>query len=102
MQINISGRHIEITDALREFINSKMQRFERHFDNITTMQVTLSVEKQRQIADANLHISGAEVFAQAESEDMYASIDLLIDKIDRQLQKHKGKQEARRQDSVES
>lgn len=97
MQINISGRHIEITDALHDFVNNKMSRFQRHFDNITDIQVTLSVEKQRQIADANVHIAGAEVHAQAESEDMYASIDMLIDKLDRQMQKHKGKQEARRQ-----
>lgn len=97
MQINISGRHIEITDALRDFVNNKFNRFQRHYDNITDIQVTLSVEKQRQIVDANVHIAGAEVHAQAESEDMYASIDLLIDKLDRQMQKHKGKQEARRQ-----
>lgn len=97
MQINISGRHIEITDALRDFVNNKFNRFQRHYDNITDIQVTLSVEKQRQIVDANVHIAGAEVHAQAESEDMYASIDLLIDKLDRQMQKQKGKQEARRQ-----
>lgn len=97
MQINISGRHIEITDALRDFVNNKFNRFQRHYDNITDIQVTLSVEKQRQIVDANVHIAGAEIHAQAESEDMYASIDLLIDKLDRQMQKQKGKQEARRQ-----
>lgn len=97
MQINISGRHIEVTPALRDFVNNKMERLGRHFDNITTMQVTLSIDKQKQIADASVHIAGAEVFAQAESTDMYASIDALVDKIDRQILKHKGKQEARRQ-----
>ncbi len=97
MQINISGRHVEVTPALRDYVTSKMERLERHIDNITTMQVTLSIEKQRQIADANIHISGAELFAQSESQDMYASIDALVDKLDRQILKHKGKQEARRQ-----
>lgn len=97
MQININGRHIEITDALRDFVNNKMSRFQRHYDNITSIEVTLTVEKLRQIADANVHIAGAEIHAQAESEDMYASIDMVIDKLDRQMKKHKGKQEARRQ-----
>jgi putative sigma-54 modulation protein len=100
MQINVNGRHIEVTSALNDYVTSKMQRLERHFDNITTMQVTLTVEKQRQIADASLHIAGAELFAEAESADMYASIDALIDKLDKQILKHKGKQEARRQVNV--
>lgn len=97
MQMNISGHHVELTPSLRDYVTSKMERFERHFDTVTSIQVTLSVEKLRQIADATLHISGADLFAQAESEDMYASIDALVDKLDRQILKHKGKQEARRQ-----
>lgn len=97
MQINISGHHVELTDALRDYVNNKMEKLERHFDHITTTQVTLSVEKLRQIAEATVHVSGADLFAQAESQDMYASIDALIDKLDRQILKHKGKQEGRRQ-----
>ncbi len=97
MQISISGRHVEVTPALRDYVTNKMERLERHIDNITTMQVTLSIEKQRQIADASIHVSGAELFAQSESQDMYASIDALVDKLDRQILKHKGKHEARRQ-----
>ena len=97
MQMNISGHHVELTPSLRDYVTSKMERFERHFDNITNVHVTLSVEKLRQKADATIHVAGADLFAQSESEDMYASIDALVDKLDRQISKHKGKQEARRQ-----
>lgn len=91
MQINLSGHHVEVTSALRDYVNSKMEKLERHFDHITNTQVTLTVEKQRQKAEANVHVSGADLFAQAESADMYASIDSLVDKLDRQIIKHKEK-----------
>lgn len=97
MQINISGHHVDLTPSLRDYVSNKMERLERHFDHITTTQVTLSVEKLRQKAEATIHISGADIFAQSESADMYASIDSLVDKLDRQILKHKGKQESRRQ-----
>ncbi|KAA0874055.1 ribosome hibernation promoting factor [Nitrincola tapanii] len=91
MQINITGHHVELTDALNSYVHTKFERLERHFDNITNVQVTLSVEKLRQKAEADMHIAGGEVFAQAESEDMYAAIDAMIDKLDRQIIKHKEK-----------
>lgn len=91
MQINISGHHVEVTDALREYVETKFERLQRHFDQITNTEVTLVVEKQRQKAEATIHISGADIFAAAESEDMYAAIDSLADKLDRQLIKHKEK-----------
>ncbi len=91
MQLNVSGHHVEVTDPLRTYVESKFERLQRHFDNITNTQVTLIVEKMVQKAEATVHISGADLFAQAESEDMYAAIDLLADKLDRQLIKHKEK-----------
>jgi putative sigma-54 modulation protein len=91
MQINITGHHLELTDALTEYVHTKFEKLERHFDNITNVQVTLSVEKQRQKAEADMHISGGEVFATSEHEDMYAAIDGLTDKLDRQIIKHKEK-----------
>lgn len=91
MQINITGHHVEMTDSMREYVLSKFEKLERHFDNITNVQVTLSVEKQRQIAEAEMHLSGAQVHAKHEHEDMYASIDGLTDKLDRQIIKHKEK-----------
>ena len=91
MQINISGHHVEVSDALRDYVNSKFDRLSRHFDHITNAHVTLTVEKLRQRADATVHAAGAEVVASSEDEDMYAAIDALADKLDRQLIKHKEK-----------
>lgn len=91
MQINLSGHHIEITDPLRDFVNSKFAKLERHFESINNVQVTLTVEKLKQIAEAKLNVNGGEIFATSEHDDMYAAIDLLMDKLDRQLLKHKEK-----------
>ena len=95
MQVTISGHHVEVTAPLREFVNSKLEKLERHFDQITSIKVTLSIEKQRQMADASIHIAGADVVANASHEDMYAAIDSLTDKLDRQLIKHKEKHQDR-------
>ncbi|MFQ5469126.1 MAG: ribosome hibernation promoting factor [Gammaproteobacteria bacterium] len=92
MQINLSGHHIDLTSALRDYVTSKFDRIERHFDHITNVNVVLSVEKLRQKAEATLHVSGGNIFADAEEENMYAAIDALVDKLDRQIKKHKEKQ----------
>ncbi|MEH6551419.1 MAG: ribosome-associated translation inhibitor RaiA [Pseudomonadales bacterium] len=91
MQINISGHHVEVTPALKDYVNAKFERLARHFDHITNCHVTLTVEKLRQRADATMHVSGADLVASSESEDMYTAIDQLSDKLDRQLIKHKEK-----------
>ncbi len=91
MRTQISGHHVDVTPALRDYVNNKLERLERHFDNITKTQVTLSVEKIRQKAEAIVHVSGADFFAASESADMYAAIDTLADKLDRQIIKHKEK-----------
>jgi len=91
MQPKISGHHCEITAALREYVTSKFSRLERHFDHVTDSHVVLSVEKQRQKAEATLFLAGARLFAESEHEDMYAAIDLMIDKLDSQVRKHKEK-----------
>jgi putative sigma-54 modulation protein len=97
MQVNITGHHVELTDPLRDYVNEKLIRVERHYDNITNVQVTLSVEKARQLAACTLHAAGAELHAEAQDSDMYAAIDALADKLDRQLVKHKEKSLARAQ-----
>ncbi len=97
MQLNLSGHHVEITEALRSYVLNKIERLERHFDHVTNMHVVLRVEKQRQKAEATLHVSGANLFANAEHEDMYAAIDALTDKLDRQIKKHKEKLQNHRQ-----
>ena len=91
MQLNVSGHHVEVTDSLRNYIATKLERLERHFDRITNMSVILSVEKQRQKAESTIHISGGEIYADAEHDDLYAAIDRLADKLDRQLIKKKEK-----------
>lgn len=91
MQITVSGHHVEVTPALRDYVNTKFSKLQRHFDNITNSDVTLSVEKLVQKAEATVHVAGADLFATSESEDMYAAIDSLTDKLDRQLIKHKEK-----------
>ena len=95
MQITVSGHHVDVTQPLREYVDTKLGRLQRHFENITNAVVTLSVEKQRQKAEANVHVAGKDLFAAVESEDMYAAIDILADKLDRQLIKHKEKQKGR-------
>ena len=96
MQINLSGHHVEVTDALREFVHNKLGKLERHFDHINSTDVTLSVEKQRQKAEATVRVSGSDLFASVEEEDMYAAIDKLIDKLDRQVIKHKEKRQSKK------
>jgi len=91
MQLNITGHQLDITDAIRAYVTGKLDKLERHFDHITNVHVILSVEKVAQRAEATVHIAGAEVFAEAENEDMYAAIDQLLDKLDRQILRHKEK-----------
>lgn len=91
MQLNINGHHLEVTQPLKDYVESKFERLQRHFDQIATTHVILSVEKVVQKAEATVHVAGADLFAHAEDEDMYAAIDALTDKLDRQLIKHKQK-----------
>ncbi len=91
MQINLTGHHVELTSPLRNYINSKMERLERHFDHVTNVHVILSVEKLRHKAEATVHVTGGNLFADATEADMYAAIDALTDKLDRQVKKHKEK-----------
>lgn len=95
MQITVSGHHVDVTPALRDYVNTKLSKLQNHFDNITNTEVTLTVEKLVQKAEANVHVAGANLFAACESEDMYAAIDSLADKLDRQLIKHKEKLKGR-------
>ncbi len=91
MQINLTGHHVEVTRSLKDYVDTKFAKLERHFDHINNVHVVLTVEKLNQIAEATIHLSGNEIFASAENADMYSSIDALIDKLDRQILKHKDK-----------
>jgi ribosome hibernation promoting factor len=91
MQIDLTGQHVEITPPLREYVNSKLDRLTRHSDQVLDIHVILSVEKLRHTAEATLRLNGGNVFADATEEDMYAAIDALTDKLDRQVKKHNQK-----------
>jgi putative sigma-54 modulation protein len=89
MQITITGHHVEVTAALRAYVTEKMQKLERHFDQITSVNVILNVEKLQHQAEATVHAGRRQIFAAETATDMYASIDLLLDKLDRQVRRHK-------------
>ena len=91
MNLQITGRHLEVTDAIREFISEKLTRLERHFDHITDIHVILDVIKDTHIAEAKINLSGSEVFAESKMNDLYAAVDTLLDKLDRQVLKYKEK-----------
>lgn len=91
MQLEITGHHLEVTDAMNNYISEKAERLRRHFDKVMNIHFILEVEKQRHKAEATLHLSGNHIFADAHADDMYAAIDSLVDKLDRQIVKHKEK-----------
>lgn len=91
MNLILTGHHLDITPAIREYITTKLKRITRHFDHVIDVNVILSIAKLNQKIEANVHVRGKDIFAQAEDGDMYAAIDLLADKLDRQIVKHKEK-----------
>lgn len=91
MHMNLTGHHVDITDALRNYVNEKFDRVMRHFDQVTDIHCILTVEKLRHKAEATIHVGGGTIFADSTQEDMYAAIDGLVDKLDRQVKKHKEK-----------
>ena len=91
MQISISGHHVELTDGLRNYVTEKFQRIERHFENVINIHVILAVEKLAQKAEATMQVNGAKIHAEETHSDLYAAIDGLIDKLDRQVLRHKEK-----------
>ena len=98
MQINVSGQQIEITDPLRDYVSEKIGRIQKHFDHVTNTNVVLHFEKKknRHSAEATINAKGARLHADCEGDDMYAVIDALADKNDRQVLRHKEKLSAHR------
>jgi len=96
MQVNVTGRHVEVTDAMKQHVEDKISKLKRHFDHVTDIHVILTVEKLEQKAEATVQISGAKLFADDVKEDMYAAIDNMVDKLDRQIIKHKEKVQSHR------
>ena len=98
MNLQITGRHMDITPAIRDYVTGKFGKIKRHFDHVIDIIIILSVEKLKQKAEATIHISGKDVFVECEDENLYAAIDALVDKLDRQVIKHKEKLSSRRHD----
>jgi putative sigma-54 modulation protein len=94
MNLTISGHHLEVTPALRDYVVNKLDRVTRHFDQVVDINVLLSVEKlkekeRRQKAEVTLHVKGRDIFVEHCCEDLYAAVDQLMDKLDRQVCRHK-------------
>ena len=96
MNLHLTGHHVEITSAIREYVSSKLERITHHFDRVIDVNVILSVEKLQRRIEANVHVSGRDIFCESENADMYAAIDNLVDKLDRTILKHKQKSLDRR------
>jgi putative sigma-54 modulation protein len=89
MNLNVSGHHLEVTSAIRTYVKSKLERVTRHFDHVIDAQVILTVNKLRQKAEVTLRVRGKDLHCESEQDDLYAAIDLLVDKLDRQLLRYK-------------
>lgn len=99
MNLQVTGHHLEVTPSLREYLTSKLDRLTRHFDHVIDVNVILSTEREQRRVEASIHLSGKDLFAESQDTDMYAAIDALIDKLDRQIVKHKEKRADSRGDA---
>lgn len=106
MNLTITGHHLEITPAIRGYVEEKLKRVKRHFDQVIDVTVILAVEKLKHKAEVSVHVRGKDIFVESDDGDMYAAIDALFDKLDRQILKHKEKtgdvhREEKRQSAAE-
>lgn len=100
MNLTITGHHVEVTAAIREYVNGKLDRVIRHFDNVTSVNVILSVEKLKQKAEVTVHVRGKDIHVESDDADMYAAIDSMTDKLDRQVLKYKQKNQDHGHDAL--
>ena len=91
MNLNVTGHHIQVTPAIREYVVNKIDKIKRHFDHVIDVNVILSVEKLQQKVEATVHVRGRDIFVESVHTDMYAAIDDLIDRLDRQILRYKEK-----------
>ncbi|MDR3214159.1 MAG: ribosome-associated translation inhibitor RaiA [Azoarcus sp.] len=99
MNLNITGHHVEVTEAIRTYAADKLDRVVRRFDNVTSVNVILSIDKLNQKAEATVHVRGKDIHVESDDADLYAAIDALADKLDRQIQKYKQKSAEHNHDS---
>ncbi len=100
MNLHLTGHHVQITPAIREYVATKLQRITNHFDHVIDVNVIMSVEKLNQKVEANVHVRGKDIFCESTDNDMYAAIDSLVDKLDRTIIKHKEKNLGHRYDGA--
>ena len=100
MNLTVSGHHVAVTPAMRTYVQSKMDRVTRHFDHVIDVNVILSVEKLTQKAEVTVHVRGKDIFVESGDPDLYAAIDLMVDKLDRQIIKYKDKVQAHPHDAL--
>ncbi|MEI8034104.1 MAG: ribosome-associated translation inhibitor RaiA [Betaproteobacteria bacterium] len=100
MNLHITGHHVQVTPALREYFTDKMVRINKHFDHVIDVHVIISVNKLQQKIEATIHVKGRDIFCESVDENMYAAIDALVDKLDRAILKHKEKTLGHRHDTV--
>jgi putative sigma-54 modulation protein len=91
MQLNVTGHHVDVTPAMKDYVARKLDRIVRHSDHVIDVHCILTVEKLRHKAEAKVMLNGGMIFADATEENMYAAIDALADKLDRSVKKHKEK-----------
>ncbi len=91
MNLNVSGHHLEVTPSIRSYVESKIARIKRHFDHVIDAHVILTANKLVQKAEVTLHVRGKDLHCESEQADLYAAIDLLVDKLDRQVLRYKDK-----------
>ncbi len=91
MHLSVTGHHIDVTESLKNYVSSKIEKIERHFDLVSDVHCILKVEKLRHTAEATVSVSGSKIYADSTEQDMYAAIDSLVDKLDRRVRKHKEK-----------
>jgi putative sigma-54 modulation protein len=100
MNLSIQGHHIDVTPALREYVKSKLDRIRRHFDQVIDVSAVLGVEKLQQKAEVTLHVKGKDLFAEAVDTDLYAAIDIVADRLDRQVLKYKNKRQDHQHEAI--
>jgi putative sigma-54 modulation protein len=100
MNLNVTGHHLDITPAIRDYVVAKLDRVTRHFDHVIDVNVVMSVDKLRHKVEVNLHTRGKDIHVEAIEPDMYAAIDVLVDKLDRQVLKHKEKRSVNRHEGA--
>lgn len=100
MNLHLTGHHLQITPAIRDYLEAKLARITNHFDHVIDVNIIMSVEKLRQKVEANVHVRGKDIFCESTDADMYAAIDSLVDKLDRNIIKHKEKNLGHRHDGA--